>query len=142
MFDQILGRWVAVKQYDIASQYPDLPEPLALAQREGRIAGGFGLQGVVRVFDLAMHDGCPWLVVELLSGWSLAAEITCRGRLQVERTARIAGALLTVLEALHADGVIHRDVKPANILFSPATDLFALGVTLFCTAEGYLPYTE
>lgn len=184
-YDEVLGRWVAAKQYDVAAQYTDLPRPLALAQREGRIAGRFSMHGVVRIFDLAVHHDCPWLVMELLSGRSLATEITGRGRLSAGRTTTIAGALLTVLEALHGDGVVHRDIKPANVQltaadevvlldfgiavdryrgpaeriafpagspafvapeifagapFSPATDLFALGVTLFCAVEGYLPF--
>jgi serine/threonine protein kinase len=184
-YDEILGRWVAAKQYDVAAQHTDLPRPLALAQREGRIAGRFSMHGVVRIFDLAMHHDCPWLVMELLSGWSLATEIAARGRLPAGRTTTIAGALLTVLDALHGDGVVHRDIKPANVQltaaddvvlldfgiavdrcrgpaermafpagspsfvapevftgapFGPATDLFALGVTLFCAVEGYLPF--
>lgn len=184
-YDEVLGRWVAAKQYDVAARHADLPRPLALAQREGRIAGRFNMHGVVRIFDLAVHRSCPWLVMELLSGWSLAAEIAGRGRLPAARTTTIAGALLTVLEALHADGVVHRDIKPANVQltttddvvlldfgiavdrfrgpaeriafpagspafvapevfagapFSPATDLFALGVTLFCAVEGHLPF--
>jgi serine/threonine protein kinase len=186
-YDEVLMRWVAAKQYDTTSPVADLPRPLKMAQREGRIAGGFSMPGIVRIFDLAVHDGCPWLVMELLSGWSLATEIVGRGRLPIRRTAKIAAALLTVLDALHADGVIHRDVKPSNVQltatdqvvlldfgisidhfrdgpermafaagspafvapevfggaqFSPATDLFALGVTLFCAAEGYLPFAD
>jgi serine/threonine protein kinase len=184
-YDEVLGRWVAAKQYDVTAAHTDLPRPLALAQREGRIAGRFSLPGVVRVFDLAVHHDCPWLVMELLSGWSLATEIAGRGRLPADRTTTIAGALLAVLERLHGDGVVHRDIKPANVQltadddvvlldfgiaidrrrgpaermavpagspafvapevlsgapFSPATDLFALGVTLFCAVEGYLPF--
>src|ERR1700712_3922991 len=79
-YDEVLGRWVAAQQYDVAAQHSDLPRPLALAQREGRIAGRFSMHGIVRIFDLAVHQDCPWLVMELLSGWSLAAEIAGRGR--------------------------------------------------------------
>ncbi|HYO37238.1 MAG TPA: serine/threonine-protein kinase, partial [Geodermatophilus sp.] len=116
--DELLGRRVAVKQV--------LPPPTAdeavIAQqrqralREGRIAARLSHPHAVVVYDVAVEDGAPWLVMEYLPSRSLAEVLHQDGVLPVDQVAQIGAQVADALSATHAAGIVHRDVKPANVL--------------------------
>jgi serine/threonine protein kinase len=71
---------------------------------------------VVNVVDAGDHDGMPFLAMELLEGRTLSGLIAARGRLQPDEVVKIGSDLAEGLAAVHASGLVHRDVKPANVL--------------------------
>ncbi len=111
-YDQRLCRTVAVK----VLQPGMTDEHAERIEREARAAARVDDPRVVRVLDLHhTDDGTPFLVLEALDGRTLADELH-GGPLPVERVERLADDLLGALAAAHARGVLHRDVKPSNIL--------------------------
>ena len=77
---------------------------------------GFSHRHTVTVFDAGEDDGDLFIVMELVDGPSLAEYLARTGPLPVDETVRLAGQVLSALAAAHAAGIVHRDVKPANIL--------------------------
>jgi eukaryotic-like serine/threonine-protein kinase len=102
--DELLGREVALKQVIVTETA--LVEARALARLDH--------PGIVGVHDLIEDGGEPWIVLELLTGRTLAAALA-DGPLPVADVARIALRVLDALQAVHRAGLVHRDVKPANI---------------------------
>jgi serine/threonine-protein kinase len=84
--------------------------------REVRHAAAFIHPNVVTVFDVGDDEGSPYFVMELVDGHTLAAELKEKGRLTTEEAVRIADGVLAGLAAAHARDLVHRDVKPANVL--------------------------
>ncbi|WP_255950117.1 serine/threonine-protein kinase [Streptomyces odontomachi] len=118
--DDVVGRTVAIKE-------PRLPEYLSEAERanahermrrEAKAAAGIAHPNVVNVFDVVVEGGRPWIVMELVPGRTLADELT-EGTLAPGRAAEIGLAVLEALGAAHRAGILHRDVKPANVLLNP-----------------------
>src|SRR5208282_6369836 len=93
--------------------------------REARTAARLSHPGVVAVYDVAEEDGRPWIVMELVPSRSLDQVLTVEGRLAPARVGRIGQQLLSALAAAHAAGLLHRDVKPSNVLI--ATDRTGTG---------------
>ncbi|MGW2722916.1 serine/threonine-protein kinase [Streptomyces sp. NPDC001492] len=119
--DTALGVDVAVKQVHLGSTLPDKEraELLARAGREARNAARLrDHPHIVTVHDVVEVDEVPWIVMQLVEGHSLAEELKERGPLGIERAAAVARALLGALEAAHRAGVVHRDVKPANVMLA------------------------
>ncbi|WP_249523776.1 protein kinase domain-containing protein, partial [Modestobacter marinus] len=116
--DELLGRDVAVKQ--VLIPLGSDPEATAghreAAMREGRIAARLTHPHAVAVYDMVDDGGTPWLVMEYLPSQSLAAVLAQRGTLPVQQVAQIGAQVADALVATHAVGVVHRDVKPGNIL--------------------------
>ena len=86
------------------------------ALREGRIAARLSHPHAISVYDVALENGQPWLVMEYLPSRSLAEVLTEDGVLRVDQAAQIGAQVADALAATHAAGIVHRDVKPANIL--------------------------
>lgn len=113
--DGRLGRRVAVKMlHDQGSADPSIPERF---EREAHTAARLSHPSIVAVYDVGVDDGKPYLVMELIQGHSLADELAT-GPLDPRRAVRIAEQVCDALAAAHDAGVVHRDVKPANILIS------------------------
>ncbi|MEO8799625.1 MAG: serine/threonine-protein kinase, partial [Polyangiaceae bacterium] len=91
-------------------------------EREARAAGRIGHPNIVDVFDFGRTErGDPYIVMELCSGESLAERIV-RGPLRQHAAAEIAVEILRALEAAHGAGIVHRDVKPANVFVNEDAD--------------------
>ncbi|MEU6812502.1 protein kinase [Streptomyces sp. NPDC046831] len=185
--DEVLHRAVAIKELTAALYVSDSDQAVLLARTraEARAAARINHSAVVTVHDVLEHDGRPWIVMELVEGRSLADAVKERGRLEPREAARVGLWVLRALRAAHTAGVLHRDVKPGNVLLSddgrvlltdfgiaqiegdttitrtgevvgsvdylapervrghdpgPASDLWALGATLYTAVEGLSPF--
>ena len=121
-YDQRLDRTVAVKQLllqpGLAAR--EAEESRARAMREGRIAARLQHPHAISVFDVALgpdgDEGDPWLVMEYLPSRSLATVLAQQGPLPPREVARIGRQVADALAAAHRAGIVHRDVKPGNVL--------------------------
>jgi len=115
--DELLHREVAVKQLKLPDLAPAASEVARTrAMREARIAARLAHPNAITVFDVVLEDDLPWIVMEYLPSRSLAALLEERGPLSPAETARIGEKIAQALAAAHAAGIVHRDVKPANVL--------------------------
>src|SRR5690349_9733887 len=189
--DELLNRTVAVKELLAAAEPPTaaggdaLEESRQRLMREGRIGARLQHPHVISMFDVVVHDDRPWLVMEYLPSQSLAAMLTEKGPMEPRVVAEIGRQVADGLAAAHAAGVVHRDVKPGNVLIADdgrvkltdfgvsravddvqltrtgliagtpaflapevargqdptsASDVFALGATLYAAVEGGPPF--
>ncbi|MET9408795.1 serine/threonine-protein kinase [Streptomyces sp. NPDC002935] len=115
--DETVDREVAVKEPRVPDHLPERERANAYERmrREARAAARLDHPAVVNVHDVAVVDGQPWIVMELVRGRSLGDALQ-EGMLGVREAARIGLEILGALEAAHAAGVLHRDVKPDNVL--------------------------
>jgi serine/threonine protein kinase len=116
--DERLHRTVAVKQLLLQPglSAAQAEEARRRCMREGRIAARLTHPNAITVYDVAEHDGDPWLIMEYLPSKSLAAVLTEKGTLPPTEVARIGAQVASALVAAHAAGIVHRDIKPANVL--------------------------
>ncbi|MBX6357552.1 MAG: protein kinase [Micromonosporaceae bacterium] len=116
--DTLLRRDVAVKEVVLPPGLApsDRDAMYERTMREARAAAALSHPAVVQVYDVVTEGGRPWIVMELLDARSLADMVIEDGPLAPRAVAKIGIALLGALEVAHAAGVLHRDVKPANVL--------------------------
>ena len=116
--DTVLSRPVAIKL--LHPRYAQRSEGLARFRAEARHAGGLSHENIARVFDYGEPAGGqpPYLVMELVDGPSLEAALA-GGPLESSRTMDIVAQAAAGLQAAHAAGMIHRDIKPGNLLLAP-----------------------
>ncbi|BCJ56088.1 hypothetical protein Asp14428_75630 [Actinoplanes sp. NBRC 14428] len=115
--DVLLGRDVAIKE--IHGPYAgDVDLVVRRALREAQAAARLRHRGIVTVHDVVTSQGRPWIVMELIRGRSLDQVIAADGPLPPASAAAVALEVLDALEAAHGQGILHRDVKPANILLA------------------------
>ncbi|MEV0069502.1 MULTISPECIES: serine/threonine-protein kinase [unclassified Amycolatopsis] len=185
--DKILGRVVAVKELLMPMNQGEekVAEAKSRAMREARIAARLQHPNAISVFNVVEYEDRPWLIMEYLPSRSLSAKLHDDGPLTVDEVIPIAVQLAGVLTAAHRAGIVHRDVKPGNVLLGEdgtvkvtdfgisravgdvtltatgeisgtpaflapevargeeamfASDVFALGATLYMAVEGAPPF--
>ncbi len=118
--DETLGRTVAVKELRFSSSIDEDEKRRLITRtlREAKAIARIRNNGAVTVFDVVDEDDRPWIVMELIEGKSLAEVIREDGTLVPKRAAEVGLAILDVLRAAHREGILHRDVKPSNVLIS------------------------
>lgn len=119
--DELLRRDVAVKEVLLPPGLPAAERDMLCERtlREARAAAALNHPSVIRVFDVVNDDNQPWIVMELLEARSLADIIREDGPLPPRTVAAIGLAVLGALEAAHVAGVLHRDIKPGNVMVAP-----------------------
>ncbi|MGW0731032.1 serine/threonine-protein kinase [Streptomyces sp. NPDC002851] len=118
--DETLGRTVAVKELRFPSSIDDDEKRRLITRtlREAKAIARIRNNGAVTVYDVVDEDDRPWIVMELIEGRSLAEVVRQDGYLPPKRAAEVGLAVLDVLRAAHREGILHRDVKPSNVLIS------------------------
>ncbi|MEV4118429.1 serine/threonine-protein kinase [Micromonospora sp. NPDC049645] len=116
--DEMLHREVAVKEIVPPSWLADREraEVRSRTMREARAAARLNHPAVVRLYDVVAVDGNPWIVMEYVPSRTLQDVVDAEGPLEPARAARIGLAVLDALQAAHSAGVLHRDIKPQNVL--------------------------
>ncbi|MFH8759399.1 serine/threonine-protein kinase [Streptomyces atroolivaceus] len=118
--DEVLGREVAVKEVRTPAALPasDAQRLHSRLEREAWAVARVSHRNVVAVHDVVTEDSRPWIVMELIRGLALSDVLDADGTLPPRRAARIGAEVLTALRGGHGAGLLHRDVKPGNVLMA------------------------
>lgn len=114
--DRTLNRYVAIKV--LKSEFSLDKSFVAKFQAEARAAAGLSHPNIVSVYDVAEENGSYFIVMELIDGITLKQYIEKKGRLSIKEATSIAIQVSTGIEAAHQNNIIHRDIKPQNIIIS------------------------
>jgi hypothetical protein len=120
-WDTELGREVAIKEVLVPEDLPPEERDAAHARvrREARSAARLSDEpGVVTVYDVLDDQGHPWVVMQLVQGRSLQEFLRDNGPLSPTDASRVATTLVRTLQAAHHKGIVHRDIKPGNVMLS------------------------
>jgi tRNA A-37 threonylcarbamoyl transferase component Bud32 len=120
--DALLGRDVAVKRIrlDAFAEPAQLEEVKQRFVREAQVAARLHHPNIVTVHDIVATGATSIIVMELVEGETLQSRLRARGRLDLAETTRLLGQVASALDRAHASQVVHRDVKPANIMIEPS----------------------
>ncbi|MBL8081587.1 MAG: serine/threonine protein kinase [Candidatus Obscuribacter sp.] len=137
--DLLLDRFVALKL--LPAHLADSPAALARFQREAKAAAGIRHGSVVSVHDFGLSEsGQPFLVMDLIDGRTLKEVIEERGQLSLTEVERVFTSVIEGLMQAHAAGVVHRDLKPGNIMLSGSDEqevsILDFGIAKVVAAEG------
>ncbi|MFC5799577.1 serine/threonine-protein kinase [Streptomyces formicae] len=118
--DETLGRTVAVKELRFPNSIDEDEKRRLITRtlREAKAIARIRNNGAVTVYDVVDEDDRPWIVMELIEGKSLAEAVREDGILTPRRAAEVGLAILDVLRSAHREGILHRDVKPSNVLIA------------------------
>ncbi|MFF3602633.1 protein kinase [Streptomyces sp. NPDC002463] len=118
--DETLGRTVAVKELRFPTSIDEDEKRRLITRtlREAKAIARIRNNGAVTVYDVVDEDDRPWIVMELIEGKSLADAVREDGTLTPRRAAEVGLAILDVLRSAHREGILHRDVKPSNVLIA------------------------
>src|SRR6266511_1304392 len=133
--DRVLGRQIAVKV--LGSQFSKDNSFVTRFRREAQSAAALNHPNVVSVFDTGSDDGTHFIVMEYIKGKTLSQVIREDGPLMPERAVEITLAVAEALAFAHRNGIIHRDVKPGNIMLTPSGDVKVMdfGIARATTSE-------
>lgn len=115
--DHVIGRTVAIKI--LKDEYMGDPGFLERFRAEARHAALVNHEGIASVFDYGEENGSAFLVMELVPGEALSTIIERDGALSADKTLDIVAQTASALQAAHAAGLVHRDIKPGNLLITP-----------------------
>jgi len=117
--DPFIGRVLAIKTFRVDLQPgPTRDRFLQRFYHEARISGGLSHPNIVALFDVGEMDGLPYLVFEHVEGPTLDVALARTGRLDSAETIRVVEQTASALDFAHAHGVVHRDIRPANIILA------------------------
>jgi eukaryotic-like serine/threonine-protein kinase len=118
--DETLGRTVAVKELRFPNSIDEDEKRRLITRtlREAKAIARIRNTSAVTVYDVVDEDDRPWIVMELVEGKSLAEAVREDGTLTPRRAAEVGLAILDVLRSAHREGILHRDVKPSNVLIA------------------------
>ncbi len=133
-FDPTMGRMVAVKTLTAGGD----PELLLRFRNEAASAGKLHHKNIVTIYDFGEHEGEPYIVMELLEGEDLQRLIASHRHLSLVQKMQIMAEVAQGLQHAHSHGVVHRDVKPANIMVLPtgSVKIMDFGIALVTHAAG------
>jgi eukaryotic-like serine/threonine-protein kinase len=133
--DRVLGRRVAVKVLD--SRFAGDTSFVTRFRREAQAAASLNHPNVVSVFDTGSDDGTHYIVLEYIQGKTLSQVIREDAPLLPERAVEIAESVAAGLAIAHRDGIIHRDIKPGNVMLTPTGDVKVMdfGIARATTSE-------
>ena len=141
--DQLLGRPVAVKV--LFPEYATDPTFVERFRREAQAAANLNHPNIVSIYDWGEELGTYYIVMEYVEGQSLAQILRRDGSLTVEQVTRVALDVAGALGFAHEGGVVHRDVKPGNVLVSPKGEMkvadFGIATALTANADASLTQT-
>ncbi|MCM3694964.1 protein kinase domain-containing protein [Microbacterium oleivorans] len=115
--DHVIGRTVAIKI--LKDEYMGDPGFLERFRAEARHAALVNHEGIASVFDYGEENGSAFLVMELVPGEALSTILEREGALSTDKTLDIVAQTASALQAAHAAGLVHRDIKPGNLLITP-----------------------